>query len=728
MDFAKNILSATWPEWEIVGDKEIGRGAFGKVYKIKREYIGNREQFAALKVIRVSDVNDNRSAVEEMVKEIELMTRFKGRTNIVSYEDHKVIEDSDGFGWTILIRMELLTPFSEYIKTKTLSEREVANLGIDICNALEMLQSDKIIHRDIKPQNIFVSESGAYKLGDFGSARHLDMTQDVMTVAGSWPYMAPEIVKFEPYGQKADIYSLGTILYELLNDGCKPYYPSPRPSAKEIEIALKKKLTGEKLPAPRNADKALSEIVMKACNFDGKKRFSSAAEMRKALNDWLSPPPPPPEPWYKRVVKATKAVLKKIKPEDIKTVLKACVCVILAAAVTAGGFFVYNAISKDNWREAYQTELQGLLDKGASFSAALITKPVQGGAPVVAVSTQDHYAYSLPQYIYYYYKGDAKALNLSDPESYMGEATKKDVLFDEANNLIVYRCFGDAESTKGTGMQVIYKFEKGEYVELDEKSEFDSSYDDIKTAQNNMKEKMDNVLLKHYDNIDLISFRDDSVRKNTIGYLNEKLGSELTVKSDEENTDSSMYEEYRKTLQAMLDQGLEIEKALVHRTYNSLPLVAVSFDNLYSIPGYILRQTVLGEMFVFDCNGFECGIGTGVDYDIWFVDEKPAFAYIKAANSSSTFSTENNVIEIYGVSSDTNDFVLLESYSVSYDVPEGKSLQDEETLIEAKAAVRARMEELIAETFDGATVSSYSESPSYGAVSTLEYELSIDLE
>lgn len=365
MDFAKNILAENWPDWEIVGDRELGKGSFGKVYKIKREYGINRVQFAALKVIRFSDIMDdgvNEEMTKEMTKEIELMTELKGNSNIVSYEDHKIIKDTDGSGYVILIRMELLTPFLEYIKTNGLDNRGVVRLGIDICKALELCHKKKIIHRDIKPQNIFISENGDFKLGDFGIARNFNLSQEAMTVVGSVPYMAPEVIKFEPYGKRTDIYSLGTVLYELLNNGCKPYYPSAKPTAKEAEAAIHKKLMGEKLDAPCASDNALSAIVLKACEFDSKKRFPSATEMRKELEKWTLPEQPKPtkqpkstkqleptkrpelpKPLFREMlVENVKTVSSKIKLDDIERIGKIFASIVLIFIILIGCVYVFN--------------------------------------------------------------------------------------------------------------------------------------------------------------------------------------------------------------------------------------------------------------------------------------------------------------------------------------------------------------------------------------------------
>lgn len=601
MDFAKKVLAAIWPEWEIVGDAEIGKGSYGKVYKIKREYIGNREQFAALKVIRFPDTTD-REHINEMVEEIELMTTLKGHTNIVSYEDHKVIEYEEDSGCTILLRMELLTPFSEYIKTKELNKREIVRLGIDICKALEVCQKKKIIHRDIKPQNIFVSEDGDFKLGDFGSARSLDMTQDVMTIAGSWPYMAPEVVKFEPYGKKADIYSLGTVLYELLNNGCKPHYPSQRPTAKEAEAALQKKLTGEKLSAPCNSDSILSGIVMKACEFDSKKRFSSATEMKEELEKWLYKKPK--KAFWERVKEKTKEVLSKINRKKLKTILKILVCIVLVAAIITGGIFIYNAVPKNDWREAYETELQKLLNQNISFSSVFVGEINNGEAPVVAVSTIDGDTYPIPQYVFSYKDGKVRTLGRMDSDT--GGAVKEDVLFIKGTNLVVFRSLGNSEGTKGSAQQIIYGIENDEYVELENAEDFGwQYYSSIEEAQKDLTEKMDDILFNYTDYIEFVSFNDNMVEENTIDYLNEKLDIELS-----EDIVFKAYEAYEEKVGYVYSINREnpiANFAVVELTGDNIPELIIE-NNFGKTESNGL------EFFSYDTNGI---IDIGSEYYGW---------------------------------------------------------------------------------------------------------------
>ena len=94
-----------------------------------------------------------------------------------------------------------------------------------MCNALELCEKRGIIHRDIKPDNIFINDNGDYKLGDFGVARQLEKSSTFMSRRGNQAYMAPEVYKGEWYGEKADIYSLGLVLYRLLNNSRIPFMP-----------------------------------------------------------------------------------------------------------------------------------------------------------------------------------------------------------------------------------------------------------------------------------------------------------------------------------------------------------------------------------------------------------------------------------------------------------------------------------------------------------------------
>ena len=289
-------------EWRI--KRFIGAGSYGRVFEIERRDEFDTVYTGALKAVTIPssqgeldeiladgmDMNGAstyfRDYVKELNREIALMSKLKGHSNIVSYEDHKMFPHEDGVGWDILIRMELLTPITSYLKQNhTFTRREVIQLGMDLCRALEICQRYNIIHRDIKPANIFISETEDFKLGDFGVARIASASTGASTRAGTVNYMAPEVFKGEKYTSNVDIYSLGLVMYQLLNANRMPLYPPyPQPiTPSSRERAQAQRLSGAALPPPANAEGRLAEIVLKACAPDPAQRYDSPTVMRQAL-------------------------------------------------------------------------------------------------------------------------------------------------------------------------------------------------------------------------------------------------------------------------------------------------------------------------------------------------------------------------------------------------------------------------------------------------------------
>ena len=288
-------------EWRL--GRFIGAGSYGKVFEIERRDEFDTVFTGALKAITIPSSPDEleeilsdgmdrdgastyfRDYVKDLNREIALMSKLKGHSNIVSYEDHAIHAHEDGIGWDILIRMELLTPITGYLKqNKSFTRREIIRLGIDLCRALEVCQRYNIIHRDIKPANIFISETEDFKLGDFGVARIASASTGASTRAGTVNYMAPEVFKGEKYTSNVDIYSLGLVMYQLLNANRMPLYPPyPQPiTPSSRERAQAQRLSGAALPPPANAEGRLAEIVLKACAPDPAQRYDSPTERRQA--------------------------------------------------------------------------------------------------------------------------------------------------------------------------------------------------------------------------------------------------------------------------------------------------------------------------------------------------------------------------------------------------------------------------------------------------------------
>ena len=290
-----------WPGWETV--RLIGRGSFGTVYEIQHEVFGDVER-AALKHISIPQSDSEIDALRgegldgesitdtfkeqarDIVNEYKLMKKLNDCPNVVSCDDVAFVQQDDGYGWDIFIKMELLTPLLKRLGDgRDTPEAQVIALGKDMCRALCECRKYNIIHRDIKPQNIFASDAGLYKLGDFGIARTKTMTSTGTAKIGTYDYMAPEVFHAQRYGAGADLYSLGMVLYWLLNRRRCSFQPveKQRLTLEDKETARKRRMDGEEIPAPAHGSEELKRIVLKACAFDPKDRYQSAEEMLRDL-------------------------------------------------------------------------------------------------------------------------------------------------------------------------------------------------------------------------------------------------------------------------------------------------------------------------------------------------------------------------------------------------------------------------------------------------------------
>ena len=177
---AERDLAAVWPQWRIV--RLLGAGAFGEVYEIQRDEYG-RTSRCALKILRrentpstSSDIYTNISRgntaedfINTVLREIDIMEKLKGAPNIVVIDDYEVTRNSDSCA--VLIRMELLKNLGDFMVSRQITIADIIRIGTDVCNALEYCEGQNIIHRDVKESNIFYSDMGMFKLGDFGISR-----------------------------------------------------------------------------------------------------------------------------------------------------------------------------------------------------------------------------------------------------------------------------------------------------------------------------------------------------------------------------------------------------------------------------------------------------------------------------------------------------------------------------------------------------------------------------
>ena len=278
----------------------IGAGSFGRVFEAQRKELGGVRN-AAMKIVTIPRAHsDDLSATDVAIKyknqaddlkaELTFLSEMDIDDNIANYEGCAVITHKDGTGWDFIICMELLTPLPAFLQDKTIAQRDVIELGIAVCKALEFSQKYGFTHGNIKFSNIFVGGNGEFKLGDFGFACLMGNNIRHRIEKGAAAYMAPEVLSDHAHDVRADMYSLGIVLYRLLNNNRPPFFPAyPQPVAEgDMKRALLARLGGAELPKPGNASDRLSEIVSHACAFDPAMRYESPALMRRDLEAMLA--------------------------------------------------------------------------------------------------------------------------------------------------------------------------------------------------------------------------------------------------------------------------------------------------------------------------------------------------------------------------------------------------------------------------------------------------------
>ena len=292
-----------WGKWTV--KRIIGEGSFGAVYEVESEKFGNKSS-CAVKLISFKNaemlqgVKDGETLsseeleqlkIEEAkknVREAVLMEKLEGRDHIVNIYDYDIFPGQSTTD--VIIRMELLTNLNDYMKEHRMdSENDLKNivikLGIDIGQALEECEVEKIVHRDIKPDNIFINKNGTFKLGDFGLSRKMNKSASfsLRKSAGTPLYMAPEALG---WGRKvdtlSDLYSLGIVMYQLLNEKNIPFV-SGDGDFEEVDEAIEKRADGEEILPPEHENGQLWKIIQKTCQFKKENRYQSAIEFTKEL-------------------------------------------------------------------------------------------------------------------------------------------------------------------------------------------------------------------------------------------------------------------------------------------------------------------------------------------------------------------------------------------------------------------------------------------------------------
>lgn len=254
----------------------LGEGGMGAVYKAMDLEL---DRLVALKIIR-----------PELAIHEEILARFKQELILARRITHKNVirifdlGDADGVKF---ITMEFIEgkDLNSLIKEKgRLTFEECADTMAQVCTALEAAHSEGVVHRDLKPQNIMVDESGRVTVMDFGIARTMEAGGMTNTGAlvGTPDYMSPEQVMGEKVDARSDLFTLGIIFYQLLI-GQLPY------QADTVQAAMYKRTrVASKIPCEvdRTVPQMLSDITVKCMQLDASARYQSARQVREDIEAW----------------------------------------------------------------------------------------------------------------------------------------------------------------------------------------------------------------------------------------------------------------------------------------------------------------------------------------------------------------------------------------------------------------------------------------------------------
>ncbi|CAN0324950.1 unnamed protein product, partial [Ectocarpus fasciculatus] len=206
----RDLLSTRMDRYRV--NEVVGSGGFGQAVLCTRK---TDNKACIIKQINIPMLSPE--ARREARKEATLLENLS-HPSIVGFWESFFHGPSEGL---LCIVMDYADggDLGDYLKKRNgrlLDEELIFDWFVQMTSALRYIHEKNILHRDLKPMNVFLTGSGTIKLGDFGIAKVLECTADMAnSICGTPFYMAPEVLDYHPYGHKADMWSLGCILYEM---------------------------------------------------------------------------------------------------------------------------------------------------------------------------------------------------------------------------------------------------------------------------------------------------------------------------------------------------------------------------------------------------------------------------------------------------------------------------------------------------------------------------------
>ena len=211
--------------------------------------------------------------VADYQKELETLESLSSSPNLAAYRSYQIEPKEDAVGYDVYLLAEQRKTLVEYLNDNAMTQLTAVNLGMDLCNALVDLRAAGLIHRDVKPSNIYLNAQGHFVLGDLGIAKIDELKYCSMPEHMLSSYSAPDLFEL-----------VGTIDPLEIIEKINAPFEDERTSAKAAD---KLRITGKDLPAPMYADYEMAEIILKACAFKPEDRYKTPDEFRQALVDYM---------------------------------------------------------------------------------------------------------------------------------------------------------------------------------------------------------------------------------------------------------------------------------------------------------------------------------------------------------------------------------------------------------------------------------------------------------
>jgi serine/threonine protein kinase/cephalosporin-C deacetylase-like acetyl esterase len=355
-DLSTVVLSSKSPNHSRIGQivshyrilEKLGEGGMGVVYKAQDLRL---ERKVALKFLP-THLSPNEEEKERFIREAKAALALD-HPNIGTI--HEVADTEDGQMFIVMAYYEGET-LKQKIESGPLSVKEAVDIAAQIAQGLANAHSQQIVHRDVKPGNVLVTPEGLVKIIDFGLAKLGGLTRitKTHTTMGTVAYMSPEQARGEEVDQRADVWALGVVLYEMLS-GQLPF------SGTHAEAIIHAILTAKPKPLKQLREDAPAEIdrmIQRALEKDLKSRYASAAEVLKDLSE------------YQSSLTLPEIGGRRLLSQWIRQKQVAIPGVLLLLAVTASLFWVSVQNSRVHWaRNEALPQIARLVEKGNVVAA-----------------------------------------------------------------------------------------------------------------------------------------------------------------------------------------------------------------------------------------------------------------------------------------------------------------------------------------------------------------------